>query len=126
MSTQRLTNATAQSSLAAWTGTIAAYGAACLLQILAYGLAATADDSGAVAKSATSTHWPSEIFEITIVLVWLLGPATLATWFSARILGFWKHSGTDRLGVSRALAMLMFPVLSSYLGAVVSINIWGT
>jgi len=126
MSTEQLTDVVAQSKVAAWAAAVAAYAAASVVQILVYGAGAAGDghDAGAIADVAT--RGLSEVFEIVLVLAWLLVPAAIATWFSARKLGFWKHIGTDRLGVPRALALLLLPTLSSCLGAVASINIWGT
>ena len=126
MSTEQLNDVVAQSKLATWAGAVAAYGAASLVQILVYGAGASGDGPSAGATTDSATPWLSELFEIAIVLAWLLGPAAIATWFSARKLGFWKDIGTERMGVARALALLLFPALSSYLGAVVSVNIWGT
>jgi len=126
MSTEQLTDVVVHSKMAAWAGAVAAYGAASLVQILVYGAGASADGPGAGATTDAATQWLPELFEIAIALAWLLGPAAIATWFSARKLGFWKGIGSDRLGVPRALALLLFPALSSYLGAVVSVNIWGS
>ena len=126
MSAEQLTDVVAQSKLATWAGAVAAYGTASLIQILVYGAGASGDGSGVAATTDAATRWLSNLFDIVIVLAWLLGPAAIATWFSARKLGFWKDIGTGRLGVPRALALLLLPALSSYLGAVVSVNIWGT
>ena len=126
MSTEQLTSMVAQSKLAAWTSTVMAYGAASLVQILVYGAGASGDGSRVVTTNDAATRGLSNLFEIAIALMWLLGPAAIATWFSTRKLGFWKDIGTERLGVPRALALLLLPALSSYLGAVVSVNIWGT
>lgn len=110
----------------AWAGTLAAYAAASLVQIVLYGASASGDAPGARANADAATRLPAELFEIFIGLAWLLGPAAIATWFSARKLGFWKDIGTNRLGVPRALALLLLPALSSYLGAFVSVNVWGS
>ena len=126
MSAEQLTDVVAQSKLATWAGAVAAYGTASLIQILVYGAGASGDGSRVVTTNDAATRGLSNLFEIAIVLAWLLGPAAIATWFSARKLGFWKDIGTGRLGVPRALALLLLPALSSYLGAVVSVNIWGT
>jgi len=111
---------------AAWAGAVAAFCAASLFQVLMYGAGASADGAGAGTAAYLSTHWLSELFEIGVVLAWLLGPAAIAFWFSARKLGFWNDIGTERLGVPRALALLLLPALSIYIGVFVSINIWGT
>jgi len=122
MSTEQLTEGVAQSRLAAWACAVAAYGAASLVQILLYGAGASGDGRGAGATADVATRWLSELFEIVIVLAWLVGPAAIATWVTARKLGFWNDIGTSRLGVPRALALLLLPILSSYFGAVVSVN----
>jgi hypothetical protein len=126
MSTEHLTDVEAQSKLAAWTSAVAAYGVASLVQILAYGAGASGDGSSAITTNDPATRWLSNLFDIAIVLTWLVGPAATATWFLARKLGFWKDIGSQSLGLPRALALLLLPVLSSYLGAVISANIWGT
>jgi hypothetical protein len=126
MSTEQLTTVVPRSRLSAWAGTIATYAAASLVQIVLYGIGASGDRPVNGPATAVSTRLPSELFEIAIVLTWLLGPPALATWFAARKLGFWKDIGTDRFGVPRAIALLALPALSSYLGAVVSVNVWGT
>src|SRR6188768_2806119 len=113
MSTEQLTSMVAQSKLAAWTSTVMAYGAASLVQILVYGAGASGDGSRVVTTNDAATRGLSNLFEIAIALTWLLGPAAIATWFSARKLGFWKDIGTGRLGVPRALALLLLPALSS-------------
>src|SRR3569832_2290378 len=97
MSTERLTEVEQQPKPTDWVGAVAAYGAASLLQILAYGAGASGNRPGRTADAAT----------IAIALAWLLGPAASATWFSVRQLRFWKDLGTGRLGVPRALALLL-------------------
>ena len=125
MSAVRLTDKSARFGAAAWAGVVATYGAASLVQILVYGAGASGAGTVAEATADATTHWLSELFDVVIVLAWLLGPAAIATWFSASQLHFWKDIGTNRLGVPRALALLVLPVLSIYLGAFVSINTWG-
>jgi len=117
MSTEQPANVAPQSRLVAWASAVAAYGAASLVQILMY---------GAGAMATVTFRWSSGVIYIALVLAWLLGPAAIATWFLARRLKFWKDIGTDSLGVPRALALLLLPMLSSYLGAAVSVNVWGT
>ena len=126
MSTEQLTDVVVQSKVSAWARAVAAYSVASLIQILLYGVGASGGSPGAGASTDLVIRWPAELFEIVLVLTWCLGPAAIATWYAARKVGFWKDIGTDRLGVPRALAMLLLPALSSYLGAVVSVNIWGT
>jgi len=124
MSTEQLSDVVGRSKLVAWAGVIAAYGAASVAQILVYGAGASGAHTGATFDGVPG--WLAESFEVAIVLAWLLVPAAIATWFSARKLRFWKDIGTNHMGVPRALAMLFLPILSSYLGAVVSINVWGS
>ena len=126
MSTEQLTDVVVQSKVSAWARAVAAYSVASLIQILLYGVGASGGSPGAGASTGSVIRWPTELFEIVLLLTWFLGPAAIATWYAARKVGFWKDIGTDRLGVPRALAMLLLPALSTYLGAVVAVNIWGT
>ena len=120
----------AKSVFAAWAGVLLAYAAASLVQILSYGAGASSPGPGAEAGipvvPSASTRLLAELFEIVVVLAWIAGPAAIATWFAARGLRFWKVNEDERLGIPRKLAMFVLPTLSSYLGAFVSINIWGT
>jgi len=117
-------DARSQSRLAAWMSVIAIYLAASLVQILVYGAGASHSEVSATTDTAPS--WASELFYLVEVLAWLLGPATIATWIAVRKLRFWKDMGTERMTVTTALALLLLPALSIYLGVVVSFNTWGT
>jgi hypothetical protein len=124
MSAERLTEGAAKSSAAAWAQVVAAFGAASLVQIIACGAAQSAGGSGTI--TVMTSPWVSGLYDLVIALVWFFGPASIATWYSARKLRFWKDAGTARMTLPRSLSMLVLPALSIYLGIFVSFNSWGT
>jgi hypothetical protein len=111
-----------ENKLAVWTGVIAAYVSASLVQILICGFAASSPTIGPTTSPVN--RWILGLSYLVVLLAWLFGPAALATWYSVRKLHFWRAIGTERMTVPRSFALLLLPPLSIYLGIVVSINTW--
>lgn len=120
MPTEQQVNVIAQFKPVSWPGVIAAYVSASALQVLIYGLAATST------RTSVSGGGMGELSEALLVLSWMLGPAALATVFAVRKLRFGAGAGTSRMTIPAAVSLLVLPLLSAYVGVLVSFNVWGT
>ena len=98
----------------AWLASIALFVSATALQIAIYAFVVS---NGAQSKMV----WPLGLF---LAVLWLLGPAALATIIAVRRFQLIAPEPGQR-STQALVALLLLPLLSAYLGVFVSFNVWG-
>jgi divalent metal cation (Fe/Co/Zn/Cd) transporter len=119
MSDVRSSSVNSKSQLPIWATIVGGFIAASGIQILFYGY-------GAPAIAGCCSRNVLGLLYFPLVVFWLFVPAALAALVSVRLLRSGARRVGSRITAQAVVAVAVLALLSSYVGAVVSVNTWGT